>query len=420
MEHKILSAVWNAVFQRHGGSEIIGTDPPQIGTSNATRQSSKSAILKYITLIAAFPLFLYLFVGTIIFPQWFFGIYWDGKVFDRTYLVGGLNYWWFDHFTLCSVGVILSVAAVWPLVVLRKRLIPLAVLIFWHAIFFILLIIVTAALVDRRVASADYARWHTFADTFVDLKSAINEIDHIGAPSEISDPVDFQYLDRGRVEGLYSQIEPELIEKTRTITGKRQSQASAGVSAGSVGASAGVGRESSSVSGFERPAFSPQRQCVEVVNNLLQKEPSRFYADGEIWIRHKIAEEYKRYYEQFELDSRPQFLTHAQLETLRITPAAPDKVEQDGKLLEGELQKLSGLILVDAMFDVKGTSRADVILHQVFSEKPRSIVFEILVPDGAQSGLFESGTKKHSRVLATVVEPLNDKGILRARAIAVF
>jgi hypothetical protein len=386
---------------------------------NQSGKMSKTAVFKYATLIAAAPLFLYLFVGTIIFPQWFFGLYWDGKVWDRKYLLDGFYYWWLGHFTLSGLAVIFALAAIWPLVTLRKRLAPLAARIFCHALFAIIFLCTSAAIIDHKVASADYTRWHTFADSFVDLKSAIKEIDHIGAPSEISEPVDFQYMDRDRVERLYSQIEPDLIEKTRTITGKRQSQASAGVSAGSVTANAGISKESSSVSGFERPAFSPERQCIEVVNNLLQ-QPSRFYADGEVWIRHKIAEDYKRYYEQFEVDSRPQYLLSEQLEALKISPGAPGQIAQDGKLLEAELQRLSGLIIVDAMFDVEGTSRSDVTLHEVFSDKPRPMVFEIVVPGGAQSGLFESGTKKHSRVLATVVEPLNDKGILKARAIAVF
>jgi hypothetical protein len=105
-------------------------------------------------------------------------------------------------------------------------------------------ILFTSALVVYHTQRAGQDLMHSLQvnllawDQFEVLLRASNAAPHV------STPVDFRYIDRERVDALYSQIEPEMSEKERTVATSRSSKGKLGVGvSGTVNAEVEAGKE---------------------------------------------------------------------------------------------------------------------------------------------------------------------------------
>jgi hypothetical protein len=90
------------------------------------------------------------------------------------------------------------------------------------------------------------------------------------AAPHIAAPVDFQYIDKERVDALYNQIEPEITEKERKVgtSGSVKGKLGLGVS-GTANAELEAGKEASATSSFARATFSSERKCVTLMNYIV-------------------------------------------------------------------------------------------------------------------------------------------------------
>ena len=99
----------------------------------------------------------------------------------------------------------------------------------------------------------------------------------LSSPNLIQIPVDFHYLDTSRVNGIYSEIEPELIETQRTVAASKKSAGSAEVTAGPASLKGEKSSEKQETSKFERSESSAERKCVQLMNYTLQNGSAHYY-----------------------------------------------------------------------------------------------------------------------------------------------
>jgi len=247
-------------------------------------------------------------------------------------------------------------------------------------------------------------------------------------PRHIPAPVPFQYIDRLRVDELYKQIEPDLIEKERTVatTGSLKGKVGVAVS-GALNAEAEARKGISSTSSFARADFSSERKCIDLMNYVLERRSPRYYTDSRSWFR---AREYASVAAQMELDKR------SPIDSSKIRPIKPvdgtpsekateeEKQEAERKAkeyqseLQNELKSLSEYVFVDGEFH-KAVNGDTLILVETFSKKPFKALFRVNVPS-AQMPVFQNHNGLRLKVFGSVISPLGSDGYVDIRPIAAY
>jgi hypothetical protein len=104
---------------------------------------------------------------------------------------------------------------------------------------------------------------------------------------------------------------------------------------------------------------------------------------------------------------------------LRQEPSDEAKAKQNrwDQILNDELEKLGGLVLVDGTFDVIRTDKGIDITHH-FSNSPHRVSFKADISSITDNTSWKSGTRL--RVLGYVLRPLGKDGTVWLQPIAIF
>jgi hypothetical protein len=245
-------------------------------------------------------------------------------------------------------------------------------------------------------------------------------------------PIDFEYVDEGTIENLYSQLVPSLVEEKRTIeaTGSEGASADLGGDGAKLEGHAERGHKTESVQ--ERVKFSTHRKCIELLHYTFDHHSLRTYSDDLGWERDRIQSDLMQTLtEDAELLRPGAPITRRSLEKLRFIeplPTTVEGIEKQGQKhlkevqakLESELTNLKGLVLITGPFSVKVGEERSLILSHPFSTKPRNIVFEITAPRSARLSELISRRKLSLTVFGTATTSLTDDGKIAVRAIAIY
>jgi hypothetical protein len=244
------------------------------------------------------------------------------------------------------------------------------------------------------------------------------------SPPHIVPPVDIQYMDKSRVDELFNQIEPELIEKERTVskTNAAKGKVGAGVS-GAVTVEGEVGKTESSKSSFERATFTTERKGVELMNYVVDNRQPRYYTNSQRWF---FGRENAALALQMEKNkTAPMDWSKIPFEKLVDDPPTEEEkreAEQKAKQYQAELQNellsLTGYVFIDG--DFGGVIDSDTLtLTETFSVKPRKVVFRINVPK-SQMPEFQNQNRMRLTVFGDTIGPLSQDGYVDVRLIAAY
>jgi len=161
------------------------------------------------------------------------------------------------------------------------------------------------------------------------IARAEHELSPHGKPN-IRTPIDFEYLDRGHVEALYNQIQPELPVMRQTTEDTAALKGSVSVETPAVAVGIGKTKKKNSSASFERIQFLPERQCIEVMKYVLDEGTAKYYTTAEDWHVNWLIRQLQ---ESREAAKGP--MTKDNMEKLR-SPT----LEEDRKASEKELQAL--------------------------------------------------------------------------------
>ena len=378
----------------------------------------------------------YFAVGSSLFPGWYFGIFWGGKFWNRAWWMDGVSYWLDLHTGMLALAIVSGFVIALLAYAYRRLFLPFVDRFAFRLVFGFGVAILATALLDYKYAKPSFKAWELLEAAMGNLKSAVQELINVESVerSDLEVPIDFQYVDRVRVEALYSQLEPELVEKQRTVSAGESMSGKGSVAIGPAGGEVGAARQKGAMSSFERASFSPERKCVEVMKFVLGQRTAHFYTNGSGWFGRRIVrafrEELTKALKESE-SSKAKEVTEADLDKLRLrSPDQPPtkEEEEEAKRREKqyteefgtELNSLNGLVLIDGTFAVHRNSQGGLVLVERFSEKPRHIVFRVLAPETEELRMLLTKGKSRLRVFGTVTRQLGDDGVIEVRAIALY
>lgn len=222
------------------------------------------------------------------------------------------------------------------------------------------------------------------------LVQAVNGLaDLVLPPSRILPPADFLYADERRIAILFNEIEPALREREDTISSQNRVDGSMGFERKPVSVKVDGSRGTTETHTFASVDPSTQRQCLDVMNNLLAREAPPYYTTFRQLSEFAILRQTKEVLDSAHkgLSSRSLFTMQrvdaTKLSVLRqLTEArkgAPPRAIDSA--VRAQLRQLSGLMIVGGDFRrVSRTPEGDTFEEQ-FRREPRAIFFRFVLRD---------------------------------------
>jgi hypothetical protein len=375
---------------------------------------------------------VYFVVGSLLFPDWFYGLLWDFKFWHLTYWLDGVWYWIDFHTDLLAMGVVVIFGVVTVVHKYRTQFWSFVDRTAYWIIFGSASAILVTSLLVYKYAEPRYESWLVVQSKLSELDGALRQLASLGAPPTIEEPIDFQYLDKPRVQALFNQLEPELVEEERTVSAGGTLAAKAGVKAGSVGGEVEATKKQEATSTYNRLNFSAERQCSEVMKFVLKHEQAQYYTDGGTWFLRKTVKTMWDQYEASIQSPQTREVTMGDIGKLRLELVwrqAPTKEEQEETQLrvkqyeqefDTELTTLEGLVFVQGEFKITHSQQGSLLLAENFADSPRHVVFRVNVPLTPEMSSVGAMNKTRLRVFGTILRPLDDDGVIEVRPIAIY
>ncbi len=306
-----------------------------------------------------------------------------------------------------------------------SRLFPVVERLWVWMVLLSFLIIAVTAVIDHHRYKDTYSVWEQIEKLSTNLRETTKLLFTPAVPT-VTPPIDFQYLDRERIDSLYNQILPEMIEKERSVSTQSSRSGRIGVSTPALSGDASGSKTHETMSQLERVDFSAERKCIEIINFTLKNRSAHYYTNGPTWFLNKTLEDSRKKLDEMRNEEQRGIDPDA---LRKIAPVqdvpAPEQLEDSRQKVAmynaefvNEMTTLTGLVLLDSEFQISGQSKDDRSLTMQFSKQPRDVRFKVALPSGALPNRL--GNKVRLRVFANVDQPLNDKGIVAMRALAIY
>lgn len=381
---------------------------------------------------------VYVVAGSILYPDWWFEYFWRGGFSDPSASAAALNSE-VQEYPLSSLVVVFLFCALCTLIGKYKRVIlPLIDRRWGWFVSGSAFTVVGVALIVCRFAGPSYTAWEqVVASISRDISRRQSE-----GPNVVP-PIDFLYLDSTRMDRLFNEIEPELIEKARTVGSTHSGGAKAEIGGPALSADLGVSTSEALTSAFERARFLPERECIKVMQYVIENHNAQYYTDSDRWVAMRTMpplpfetsriDESKVPIEAYlnEADAIEEQAIATISRKLAATPGGlqhlsrreREEVERRVKInqqeMTRELKSLKGLVFVEGEFAASPRPNGMELLHN-FSAKPLRIVFRVVLPRNFALKDLPSNGAARLTVFGVVERPLSSDGILEVRPLAVY
>ena len=244
-----------------------------------------------------------------------------------------------------------------------------------------------------------------------------NNIDALLSPTRpnIDAPVDFLFLNRRPVEALFNEIEPDLIEKRRTIASTAKSEARAGIAGEGLSADFTAAKGKESTSSYERVESAAERKCLQLMKYTLDEGRAKIYTDFTNWYAGRELEKLR-----VQRASARGPITKEALESLRVRTALEEERIAEEEFHK-ELSQLSGLVFINGHFSQGPATSEGSSITEEFTKKPKKVVFRIILPPSDLNTMpVQSLPSANLTVFGRVIKPLGEDGTIEIRALAIF
>ena len=247
---------------------------------------------------ASVALAIYVVVGTLMFPAWWHGLFFSRSQRNGRNVVDGLQYVW--HSRLAFNIAVVCVFAIAVGAILKRWLFPPTDMFAGQIVITACVVIVVDALLlylDQKVPS------RRVMSSVASVNRAVNAFHRLGPPvipPKIESLVYFIYLDDKRVDALYSQIQPELQERERTVGGSSAVRGETRAGSSGFNIAGNVEKATESKTTYVRSEFSINRKCVELMRYVSDKWPGSYYSSELHWYSRRgwkdIEDQWKEMY----------------------------------------------------------------------------------------------------------------------------
>jgi len=335
---------------------------------------------------------VWVIIGSVWFPGWWSAAIFGGLLFNGPYWSFALEYLFVSEVWLMFGLAGLGLAAVAAGVLLPKVFARFFKVVDRWAIL-IVAICAFGLLVDIRFLYRSAEEWP--ARYFQEAFGMQNE-HPLSPPEKILAPVDFYYLDPGRIADIYSEIEPALTEEKRTLSTERKLENSAGVDGGGVTLKAEASKRGEETSEFKRSDLTAARKCLDLMRFTLRSGLSHYYTSIFDFYTTRGTDRWGGF-------SVPK----TQEELAKQMLVAREYFRQEAK----------GWVIVDGEFHISRVN-GNTLFEEEFAPPPGRIVFRFKLPAQADSALYRDGNS--IRVFGDVIQPLDKNGVVEIYPLAVF
>jgi hypothetical protein len=244
-------------------------------------------------------------------------------------------------------------------------------------------------------------------------------------PSRIDPPVDFLYVDAGRVARIYTETEPSLREQRRTLSEERKKDN--GVDLDRKPLTAKLGGSTSSKETREFRAIDPSttRKCLDLMNGLLERPTPPYYATYQqlhVFQRLTQARDLMKSIHN-SLQQPSLFLIQVPNEKVALLKQMNEINKKENptvveKAIRGQLGQLSGLIIVQGDFDRVAGHHSSAEFREQFKAPPNPIYFHFRIyDDHAMPRLPQHGKRL---VLGNVIQRWDGEHDIELNPLAIF
>jgi hypothetical protein len=221
---------------------------------------------------------LWIVVGSVWFPEWWYAAIWRGDLFSSNYQGFGWSYLLDEERWLLFCLAAIAAAAAMLVHFRPSRFLAIVDRISAPSIIVCVLLLAFDAIYLHQPRFENKADlMEVSPQAFQSLVRGLQNV-RAAAP-EITAPVDFHYIDSSQVSGLYSEIEPELVETERSVSAGKKVAGSASVGAGAANLKAETSGEHQETSKYERIDATAERKCVLLMNYVLKNGKAHYFTN---------------------------------------------------------------------------------------------------------------------------------------------
>lgn len=405
-----------------------------------------SRLLLKVGAVGLSVLTIWVLVGSIWFPEWWYIAIWEGEASNTSYLAYGFIFLLDqEHSKLFFIVLVAAVVAVY----LYLKRVQFRAIVNRFGVFVIIICFALLILDALYLRQPKFRAEALLVESVTQSSQAIMNAFKPQEPPQILPPIDFFFIDDARVNDVFGEMEPELIETQKTISSKKNLSGSAGLRIGPTDLKGEIAKEGEEDSKYERNEISAKRRCIQLMNFVLKSgsghyytTASEFYGQQE-WAR--ISEAGRKAYRDAD---------EGKLDPSKLTPlppieeplAAADAIngaviaEANVEIAKAKLAKptpeqrlaaikqitswnqefrkeAQGFVIVDGRFHITRTNDS-IVFEEEFSPQPDKIVFRFTLPVKFNSDVFHDGFKM--RVFGDVIQGGDDSKILTIHPLAVF
>jgi len=406
---------------------------------------SCSRLLLRVGTVALAILTIWVLVGSLWFPDWWYIAVWEGEIINIHYLGYGFSYLLDDQLsTLFWIAATAGIIAVY-LYIKRTQFREAVGRFGGHAIIVCIALLPLDALYLRQPKFREQA---LLTESISQISTKFLKFLEPQEPPQIRPPIDFFYIDDARVNDIFGELEPDLIETQRTISSTKKLGGSAGVEIGRAALKGEIAKEGQEESKYERGESSAKRRCIEIMNLVLKNGSGHYYKtarefyEQQMWA--KAKEEGREGYQKASEGYNPKLyakvrpiedplsaadaidnagVARANVEIAKLQLASPTPeqrmvaMKQIASWNQGFREEARGFIIVDGTFHIT-RSNDSVVFEEEFSPRPDKIVFRFTLPARFDSGVFHEGFRM--RVFGDVIQGGDNSSILAIHPLAVF
>ncbi len=365
-------------------------------------------------------------VGSIFYPEWWSHALWKGGLFNVRYLGDELAYLLDNELLIAFCAVLVLAAAAICLYFKRRWLNSFVALIDRIAIPAVIACLALLILTGLYLRQGKYRDPTLLDQAMAGEPDALKWLQSLEPkPRQFTAPIDFLYIDRDRVNGIYSEIQPALIEIQRMTSSSVKAGGTASVSAGPASISGDVTREGIESSKYEKSEGSAERKCIAIMNATLKDGSGHYYTTAQNFYTQQIWTDAvaagRKGYEEAEKGYNP--VNYAPIQPLseeRDKPSREQRLASETQLslwFQQFHEEARGFVVVDGQFHVtRGVS--DIVFEEEFSPPPRKSVFRFSIPIKFDTAVFQDGVKM--QVFGAVVPGSDSPATLTIDPLAVF
>jgi hypothetical protein len=260
-------------------------------------------------------------------------------------------------------------------------------------------------------------------DATLDLEKALVEM--ALPPARIVPPVDFLYVDAGRVNTLYSELQPDLVEHERKISTERKAENSIGIERKPIEVKKDGETKTTEEHNFIATDPTVAKRTILLINNLLARDAPPYYsslaASGSFQLLSRIRQDTSSFQKSLKIPSlflgQPDTVEAKTLkqmaEARKKTP--PETIEAG---VRQDLKMLSGLVIAHGEFKRSVVGKDSVSVEEVFKPAPNPILFRCSIHDRKAISLM----LEHSilLVLGEAIKPWDGSSAIEVFPVAVL